>query len=45
MKLNDKELKQITGGVSVWAILGIVAGLVFGIGAIDGYARPPKCHR
>ena len=45
MKLNDYELKQINGGISVWAILGILAGLVFGVGAVDGYARPPRCHR
>ena len=45
MKLNEKELKMIKGGVSAWAILGIVAGLIFGIGAVDGYARPKKCRK
>ncbi len=45
MKLNDKELKQITGGVSVWAVIGAIAGLIFGVGAVDGYARPPRCRR
>lgn len=45
MKLNDKELKQITGGVSVWVVIGAIAGLIFGVGAIDGYARPPRCRR
>ena len=45
MKLNDKELRQITGGVSVWVAIGILAGLIFGIGAVDGYARPPRCRR
>ena len=45
MRLNDKELEQINGGVSAWAIAGILAGLIFGVGAVDGYARPPRCRR
>ena len=45
MKLNDYELKQISGGISVWGVVGILAGLIFGIGVVDGYARPPKCRR
>ncbi len=45
MRLNNNELKQITGGASVWAIIGAVAALIFGIGAVDGYARPPRCRR
>ena len=45
MKLNDYELKQINGGISVWGALAIIAGLIFGVGAVDGYTRPPKCRR
>lgn len=45
MKLNDRELKQITGGVSVWAFVGAIAALIFGVGAVDGYARPPRCRK
>ena len=45
MKLNDKELEQIRGGVSAWVIVGAVAALIFGIGAVDGYARPKKCRK
>ena len=45
MKLNDKELRNISGGVSVCVVVGALAGLIFGIGAVDGYARPPKCRR
>ena len=45
MKLSSGELKKITGGVSVWAVLGIVSGLIFGVGALDGYARPRSCNR
>ena len=39
MKLNDRELKQITGGVSVWAVVGAIAALIFGVGAVDGYVE------
>ena len=45
MKLNNRELEQIAGGVSVWAVIGALAGLIFGVGAVDGYARPPRCRR
>ena len=44
MKLTNKELKEITGGASIWAIIGTIAGLIFGLGAIDGYVRPIKCR-
>ena len=45
MKLTNKELKQITGGISVWAIIAGIAGLIFGLGAVDGYVRPVKCRK
>ncbi len=45
MKLTNKELKQITGGISVWAIIAGIAGLIFGFGAVDGYVRPVKCRK
>lgn len=44
MKLNNSELKNVVGGISVWAVLGTIAGFIFGIGAIDGYTRPVKCR-
>jgi lactobin A/cerein 7B family class IIb bacteriocin len=43
-KINEKELKNIKGGFSVWAIFGIAAGIVFGIGVFDGIIRPLKCY-
>ena len=43
-KINEKELKSIKGGLSIWAILGIAAGVVFGIGVFDGIIRPLKCN-
>ena len=44
MKLNNKELKAVTGGASIWAIIGTIAGIVFGFGVVDGYVRPIKCR-
>jgi hypothetical protein len=31
------------GGISLLGIAGIVSGVVFIIGAIDGYVSPKKC--
>mgnify|MGYP004618449677 CR=1 FL=1 len=45
MRLNEKELKQIKGGISAWAIVAGIAGLIFGFGAFDGYVRPVKCRK
>lgn len=45
MKLSKNELKKIKGGASVWAIIGIIAGIIFGVGGVDGYARPVKCRK
>lgn len=45
MKLNNKELKQISGGISAWVIVGAIAGLIFGFGAVDGYTRPVRCRK
>ena len=44
MKLSNKYLKKVKGGLSAWAIIGIIAGAIFGIGGVDGYARPVKCR-
>lgn len=45
MKLSSNELKKVNGGVSVWTVLGIISGLIFGVGTLDGYARPRSCNR
>lgn len=43
-KLNNKELKMIeAGGLSGWAIAGIVAGITFLVGIFDGFTRPLSC--
>lgn len=44
-ELKDRELKNTFGGVSIWAIIGAIAGLIFGVGVLDGYTRPLKCHK
>ena len=31
MRLNDSELKSVAGGISIWAVLGTIAGLIFWI--------------
>ena len=45
IELYETELEKITGGVSVWVVVGAVAGVIFGIGVIDGYVRPLKCRK
>lgn len=44
-ELNNKELRNTFGGISAWAIIGAIAALIFGVGALDGYTRPLKCHK
>ena len=45
MRLTKNELKEIKGGLSVLAVIGAVAGIIFGIGGVDGYARPVPCRK
>ena len=45
MKLRNKELRKIKAGASVgWIIGGIIAGVTFLAGVLDGYFRPFKCR-
>jgi len=41
-ELKKRELQQIKGGISIWAILGGLGAAIFGIGVFEGYARPFK---
>ncbi|MBR4672753.1 MAG: hypothetical protein IKO78_06130 [Bacilli bacterium] len=42
---SKNELKQITGGgLSFLAGLGIIGGVIFLIGVIDGFVNPDKCN-
>ena len=44
-ELTKKELRQIkAGALGGWAIAGIVAGITFLVGILDGIARPFKCR-
>ena len=45
MELSKKELLEIKGGISGWVIGGIIAGIIFIIGAIDGFVRPESCQK
>ena len=44
-KLNKKELEKTKGGISGWGIVGIIAGIVFSVGVLDGITRPLKCNQ
>ena len=44
MELSEKELLEVNGGIGAWAVLGIIAGVIFLIGVVDGYVRPAKCN-
>ncbi len=43
-KLKDNELKEIEGGMTGWALVGIGLAITFVAGVFDGLARPLKCH-
>lgn len=43
-ELNSNELSNINGGSGFAIGLGIVAGITFIIGVIDGYVRPLRCN-
>lgn len=43
-ELNDKELKEMNGGISTWVAIGLGAALAFLVGVVDGIARPKKCN-
>ena len=45
MELTKKELQEIRGGISGWVIGGIIAGIIFIIGTIDGFVRPEACPK
>ncbi|MGI6329830.1 MAG: class IIb bacteriocin, lactobin A/cerein 7B family [Bacilli bacterium] len=43
-ELQKEELLMINGGLGIWAIIGIVSGITFLIGLLDGFVRPLKCN-
>lgn len=42
-KLSNEQLSKVEGGGFGIGLL-IAAGIIFLIGAIDGYMRPLRCH-
>lgn len=45
INLEDEELKKVNGGgLSLWSAIGIVTGVIFVIGVIDGFVRPLSCN-
>ncbi len=43
--LKEENLMQINGGaISSGLLIGIVGGLIFIIGVVDGILRPYKCR-
>ena len=44
-KLNIKEEKELKAGASAgWIVAGIITGISFLAGLLDGYFRPFKCR-
>jgi len=43
-ELSSNELNNISGGNGFAIGLGIIAGITFIIGVIDGYVRPLRCN-
>lgn len=44
-ELKENDLKSVQGGFGGWAAVGIIGGIIFLIGVIDGYIRPLKCNK
>ena len=42
-KISNEELQEMNGG-GFLGIAGIITGIVFVIGVIDGFVRPKKCN-
>ena len=43
MELSEKQMHEVSGGVSWGIIAGIAAAIVYVIGVISGYTNPSKC--
>ncbi len=45
LEINKQELASINGGgLTIWGVIGIAAGITFLIGLIDGIVRPLSCN-
>lgn len=44
-ELSNENIRKIEGGgLSFWGALGIVTGVIFAIGVVDGFVRPLSCN-
>lgn len=43
-KINNMELKKVTGGISALGIVGIAALVIFISGVLDGFTNPGRCN-
>jgi len=43
-EIRDEKLKQVKGGFSVWAGIGIAAAVIFLVGVVDGIVHPKVCE-
>lgn len=44
MELTEKEMYQVSGGISWQVVGGIVAAIVYIIGVVSGYTNPSRCN-
>lgn len=45
LNLENEELENVKGGgLTLWGAVGIVTGVIFVIGVIDGFVRPLSCN-
>lgn len=45
LEIKENELRNIQGGgISIWGGIGIVGGIIFLIGVVDGFVRPLRCN-
>ena len=44
MELSEKQMYEVTGGVSWTVTSAIVAGIIYIIGIVSGYTNPTRCN-
>ena len=44
MELTEREMHEISGGISWGIVAGIAAALVYVVGCFSGYTNPNRCN-
>lgn len=44
MELNEKQMHDVSGGVSWIAFSGIAAAVIYVLGFLGGYTNPTRCN-